>query len=71
LEGRLGRPLPRSLRALAARRRERLVTFAFVLFRARHLAAKRPRHPSAALWSAMAELPSELRLRIAVEAELI
>jgi hypothetical protein len=71
LEGRLGRPLPRSLRALAAWRRERVVAFAFVLFRAGQLTAKGPRHPSRALWSAMARLPFELRLRIAVEADLV
>jgi hypothetical protein len=62
LEGRLGRlrgRIPRAVRALAAGRRERAVAFAFVLFRAGKLADKCPRHPSAALWSAMGMLPSD------------
>jgi hypothetical protein len=71
LERHLGRRLPPSLRALAASRRERRVAFAQALYRAKRQAAQHPHHPSHMLWSAMEALPSELRMRIAVEAELV
>jgi hypothetical protein len=71
IERHLGHPLPHSLRALAASRRKRRVAFVGALFRAKQLAAECPHHPSHALWSAMEALPSELRIRIACQAELV
>jgi hypothetical protein len=61
LERNLGaRPLPPSIHALAASRRERRVAFGGALFRANQQAGECPHDPSPALWSAMAALPSGL-----------
>eukprot|EP00884_Botryococcus_braunii_P013442 jgi/Botrbrau1/22099/Bobra.0206s0025.1 len=71
LARKMGDDLPRPLGELVVVRRERAVALAGAFFKAGQLAQHSGPSPSAALWGAMARLPSELRERIAFQAHLI
>eukprot|EP00884_Botryococcus_braunii_P008397 jgi/Botrbrau1/17559/Bobra.0166s0007.1 len=67
----LATPLPAALQAVVAPRKARAAAFAGVLYRAGTLSREGRPVEVARLWDALADLPSDLRQRIASEALLV
>eukprot|EP00884_Botryococcus_braunii_P008386 jgi/Botrbrau1/17549/Bobra.0766s0005.1 len=71
LARKLGQPLPPRLHKIAAVRRGRAAALAGCVFKAGKLAREQVSDPSGALWAAVAQVPCELWLKIAVHAHLV